>query len=146
MNCEFCKNSEIDSRVIIENELAKAFPSIQPIVPGHILIIPKRHIQRFEELNEKERGSIFDLMDKVKKALIKTFEAEGFNIAWNENEIAGQSVPHFHLHIVPRKGGDKGIYEYEPRKFLYRPGSRADSPLNELLEVTKIIKKNIDIS
>ncbi len=146
MSCDFCENPEIDSRVIIENEFAKAFPSIQPIVPGHILIVPKRHAVKFEDLNSKEVESIFELAEIIKKALVKTFNAEGFNIAWNENEIAGQSIPHFHLHIVPRRKDDRGIYEYEPRKFLYRPGSRADSPMKELLEVAKIIKDNLEIN
>ncbi len=103
MVCPFCENSEIGERTIIEDEFAKAFPSIQPIVPGHILIIPKRHVSKFEDLNKDELDSVFKLMDLIKKALTKIFDAEGFNIAWNESETAGQSVPHFHLHIVPRK-------------------------------------------
>lgn len=65
----------------------------------------------------------------------QVFTAEGFNYAWNESEIAGQSVPHVHLHILPRKEGDLGIVGYEPRVFLYRPGSRAISPEEELAEI-----------
>jgi len=61
-------------------------------------------------------------------ALKKALVAEGFNFAWNEGAVAGQTVPHFNLHIVPRTTGDSGIWEYEPREFLYRPGSRAASP------------------
>jgi len=65
----------------------------------------------------------FDLRSKLGKAMTKVFEAEGFNYAWNEGEVAGQFVPHLHLHMLPRKKGDKGIYKYEPRKFLYRTGT-----------------------
>lgn len=66
--------------------------------------------------------------------------AEGFNFAWNMGEEAGQSVPHFHLHVVPRKPGDTGILEYEPRKFLYRPGSRAVSPEEELQALARLVR------
>jgi diadenosine tetraphosphate (Ap4A) HIT family hydrolase len=68
---------------------------------------------------------------------------EGFHQAWNEGKVAGQSVPHFHLHVVPRKQGDEGITEYEPRKFLYRPGSREETPSQELESIAKQIKEKI---
>jgi diadenosine tetraphosphate (Ap4A) HIT family hydrolase len=57
--------------------------------------------------------------------------------------MAGQSVPHFHLHVIQRKTGDTGIYEYEPRKFIYRPGEREISPEEELLAVRDLIKAAI---
>jgi diadenosine tetraphosphate (Ap4A) HIT family hydrolase len=79
----------------------------------------------------------------ITAALARSFGAEGFNFAWNDGKLAGQSVPHFHLHVLPRKTGDQGIYEYEPRKFLYRPGERDASPETELIEVASIIRKNI---
>ncbi len=73
-----------------------------------------------------------------------TNRAEGFNLAWNEGKIAGQNVSHFHLHVVPRKIGDAGITEYEPRKFLYRSGSREESPDTELLAVANLIRSSIE--
>ena len=79
----------------------------------------------------------------LKSAMIKAFAAEGFNYAWNEELVAGQTVPHLHLHMLPRKKGDSGIVDYEPRKFLYRPGERSDSPDQELIKVTELIKKNL---
>ncbi|MBI4150334.1 hypothetical protein HY488_02940, partial [Candidatus Woesearchaeota archaeon] len=54
---------------------------------------------------------------------------------------AGQNISHLHLHIIPRKGGDAGITDYEPRKFLYRPGSRETSPENELRDVAALIRR-----
>jgi len=143
MSCAFCKNLNIKNRTIVENDLAKAFVGMQPIVPGHTLVIPKRCVAKFNELTSEEIKAIFDIMDKVKTALQKTFKCEGFNHAWNENLISGQTVPHFHLHIVPRRQGDEGIYEYEPRKFLYRSGSRANSEQEELSEVAELIKSNL---
>ena len=92
--------------------------------------------------DKQEKIAVEDLRIKIKHALIKCLKAEGFNYAWNEEEIGGQSVPHFHLHIVPRKEGDAGIYEYEPREFIYRPGPRTVlTEQEELNEIAELIKK-----
>jgi diadenosine tetraphosphate (Ap4A) HIT family hydrolase len=136
-------NIEIKKRIIVENNLAFAFPTNTPIVPGHTLICPKRNVSRIEELKEEEIRAIFYLQSKLKKAMIKAFGAEGFNYAWNDGKIAGQNINHFHLHMLPRKKGDSGIFEYEPRKFLYRPGERPISQEKELIEVARLIQKNI---
>ena len=137
--CAFC-NEEIGRRIVVENGVAFAFPSLAPIVEGHMLVCPKRHIQYYEELSEVEKQGIEELREKIKDALKKVFEAEGFNYAWNEKEIGGQSVPHFHLHIVPRKKGDAGVYQYEPREFLYRPKPRSTSPEENLADVVQSLK------
>ena len=141
MPCVYCTNEEIKKRRITENEFAFAFPTNIPIVPGHTLICPKRCIAKFEELTTEELNAIRELTLQITHALTKTFGAEGFNFAWNEGSLAGQSVPHFHLHILPRKTGDSGITKYEPRKFLYRTGSREATPEKELQETAKIIKE-----
>ena len=125
---------------MLENNLAWAFLTNIPITPGHTLIAPKRWVAKYEDLTNEEKGAIEELRMKIVNALTKLYGAEGFNIAWNVNKIAGQSVPHFHLHIVPRKEGDEGIYEYEPRKFLYRPGSRETTPEAELKATSEEIK------
>jgi histidine triad (HIT) family protein len=134
---------EIKERGISENETAWAFLTNIPITPGHSLVSPKRVVETMEELTKEELIDIFALAALVKDSLRKSFGAEGFNFAWNEGEKYGQSVPHFHLHIVPRTPGDEGISEYEPRKFLYRPGSREPSPEAELSAIAKQIRQNI---
>ena len=144
MDCPFCQNNQIAKRIIIEDNYAFAFLSNIPIVIGHALICPKRHVKYYEEMSEQEKNSLEKIRMNLKKALKKTFNAEGFNYAWNEEKIGGQSVPHFHLHLLPRKQGDQGIYEYEPRKFLYRSGDRPNStPDQELEEIAKLIHQNI---
>lgn len=140
MNCAFCELDVIKKREIVGDNLAWAFPTNIPIVPGHILIAPRRCVAHYEDLTENEKVAIEKLRVEICNALKKVFDAEGFNFAWNDGKNAGQSVPHFHLHILPRKSGDTGITEYEPRKFLYRPGSREDSPEDELLAVSDAIK------
>ncbi|MCB9806082.1 HIT family protein [Candidatus Nomurabacteria bacterium] len=143
MSCPFCTIPEIKEREVLSNDLAWAFLTNIPIVPGHILIAPKRCIASFDELSKEEQEAIDDLRLKIKEASMKTFDATGFNYAWNDGAIAGQSVSHFHLHVLPRKEGDTGITEYEPRKFLYRPGSREDSPEEELQAVASLIRENL---
>ena len=142
MDCPFCTNQEVKDRIVIENDLAFAFPTNTPIVPGHILICPKRHIQYYEDATLEERNAIEELRIKLKKALKTSLGVQGFNWAWNEDKIGGQSVPHFHLHVVPRKEGDQGIYQYEPREFLYRPAPRTvGTPNEELMEIVRLVQK-----
>ena len=119
-----------------------AFPTNIPITPGHTLVCPTRHLSRVNELSNKEVLAINNCIIRLKNAMTKSLGAKGFNIAWNEGKQAGQAVEHLHIHIVPRQIGDKGIYEYDPRKFLYRPGSRRESPDKELKDVARLIREN----
>lgn len=134
---------EISERIVAKNQLAFAFVNYMPIVPGHILICPIRPVETDEKLSKDEWAAILELKKTICKSLKSVLKAEGFNFAWNSGEMAGQTVPHFHLHIVPRKSGDQGVYQYEPRAFLYRPGTRAISPKAELLEITKLIRDDL---
>jgi diadenosine tetraphosphate (Ap4A) HIT family hydrolase len=108
-----------------------------------MLVVPRRCVSSYGDLTPEERLAIEELRIKIVNALKELYGVEGFNFAWNEGGVAGQSVPHFHLHIVPRKEGDTGIVKYEPREFLYRPGSREASPEEELMAVAREIAKKI---
>lgn len=135
------QDPDIASRVVGENKLAFAFLNKMPIVPGHILICPKRIVADSESLSSEEWLHVLQLKEMVCKQLKYVLGVEGFNFAWNEGgEIAGQTVPHFHLHVVPRKKGDAGITQYEPRVFLYRPGTRSTSPEEELMSLASLLR------
>lgn len=136
----FTERPEIKERTYLENSLAFVCLTNIPITVGHTLIIPKREVLRYEDLSTEEKSAIEELRILVIEKLKLVFGYSGFNFAWNDGKDAGQSVPHFHLHVVGRKEGDTGILEYEPRKFLYRPGSREDTPEKELEEITKLLK------
>jgi diadenosine tetraphosphate (Ap4A) HIT family hydrolase len=123
MNCPFCDDKNVQSRIIFKNDLVMVFPTNIPITVGHTLICPVRHISKIDQLSDEEIKAIKDLIIRIKNSLTKSFN-------------------HLHIHVVPRKAGDTGIYEYEPRQFLYRPGSRNVSPESELKEVAEMIKKN----
>jgi len=143
MKCVYCELEVIKQREIVGNNLVWAFPTNIPITPGHTLIVPRRCVAKYDDLTEEEKTAIENLRVRICDALRTQFRATSFNFAWNDGKIAGQSVPHFHLHVLPRQEGDTGVLEYEPRKFLYRPGSRGDSPEDELQEVAKSIRKGL---
>lgn len=139
-SCVYCSLPEIKAREVVGDEFAWAFPTNIPITPGHMLISPRRCVGRFSELSDEEKRSIFRLADKVMLALKKMYDTEGFNCVWNEGKLAGQSVPHFHLHIIQRKEGDTGLLGYDPRSMLYRTGDREATSEEDLLEFSRKIR------
>ncbi|MEK7588764.1 MAG: HIT family protein [Patescibacteria group bacterium] len=142
-DCKYCTLPEIKERTIIENDLAWAFPTNIPITTGHTLVSPKRCVQKLEDLTKDERLAVLELADKIMSALKTSFNAEGFNCAWNQEKLAGQSIPHFHLHIIPRKEGDTGVLGYDPRSMLYRTGDREPTSEEDLNKIKEIIQDNL---
>ncbi len=78
-----------------------------PISLGHTLIIPKRHVGSFFELAADERAELLALLDKAKTVVDKEFSPQGYNIGINDGAAAGQTVPHLHIHLIPRYQGDR---------------------------------------
>ncbi len=96
----------IVSRVIEENDSALAIMDGFPVNPGHALIIPKLHVSNWFDLNEEQQRDILKLLKVVKSRLDKEFKPDGYNVGFNHGECAGQTVKHFHLHVIPRYKGD----------------------------------------
>jgi len=142
--CVYCSLPEIKERAIIETDLVWAFPTNIPITPGHTLISPKRCAKKLEDLTKEEKLAVLDLAEKIMTALRSAYGAEGFNCVWNQEKLAGQSVPHFHLHIIPRKEGDTGLLGYDPRSMLYRTGDREPTSEADLLKVRDLIRKALN--
>lgn len=138
--CVYCTVAKVQERAIFKNDLVWAFPTNIPITPGHTLISPVRCVKRLEELSQAERLAVLEVADRIMAALRVTHAAEGFNCVWNQEKLAGQSVPHFHLHIIPRKEGDTGLLGYDPRSMLYRTGDREPTEESELLRVRDVIR------
>ena len=143
MNCPFCDNENVQPITIFKDNFVIAFPTNIPITPGHTLVCPVRHVTKIDQLSLDELGAISGLIIRLKDSLRKSLKAEGFNVAWNEGSAGGQAIDHMHIHVVPRQAGDAGIYEYDPRKFLYRPGSRTESPRQELQEIAELIRDSL---
>jgi len=79
-----------------------------PVSRGHTLIIPKRHVGSFFELETKEREDILSMLDEAKTRLDASYAPDGYNIGINDGPAAGQTVPHLHIHLIPRYEGDQG--------------------------------------
>ena len=141
----FIDNGDIDKRTIGSNATAFAFLTNIPITKGHTLIAPKRVVKTVNELSDDEITDMRRLLIAVKQVLVDHYNAEGFNFAWNEGSEYGQSVPHFHLHVVPRTKNDNGISDYDPRKLLYRPGTRPASSESELASFARQISDKINL-
>jgi len=77
-----------------------------PISPGHTLVIPKRHVGSFFELNPEEAADLIALLRSAKNVLQVEFKPDGYNIGINDGAAAGQTVPHLHIHLIPRYIGD----------------------------------------
>jgi histidine triad (HIT) family protein len=114
--CIFCDivSGKLPAYVVLENNDAVAFLDKSPLQFGHVLLIPKRHIVTFAELPPEQTGDFFKVGQMLSLAVEKGMGADGTFVAMN-NKVS-QSVPHLHLHVVPRKKGDglKGFFW--PRK------------------------------
>jgi diadenosine tetraphosphate (Ap4A) HIT family hydrolase len=93
-------------RIIDFNNLALVIRDGHPISPGHTLVIPKRHIGTWFEITQAEQQALLDLLAKAKAALETEFKPDGYNIGINDGPAAGQTVPHLHMHLIPRYKGD----------------------------------------
>ena len=103
--CLFCNISNTDFE--LENELAYASYDTYPVSKYHALIVPKRHVENYFELNNEEVLACDALLKKLKKKLeIKDDTIEGFNVGSNSGKTAGQSINHCHIHLIPRRSGD----------------------------------------
>ena len=103
--CLFCNISNKDFE--LENELAYASYDTYPVSKYHALIVPKRHVENYFELNNEEVLACDALLKKLKKMLeIKDDTIEGFNVGSNSGKTAGQSINHCHIHLIPRRSGD----------------------------------------
>jgi bis(5'-adenosyl)-triphosphatase len=103
--CPFCSSS-VQDQIFHESGKMMAVYNIAPILPGHSLIIPRRHVVSINELNDEEMTEFFSFTRQVTQLLLHVFESEGFDWSLQESEAAGQSIAHLHLHIIPRKTGD----------------------------------------
>jgi histidine triad (HIT) family protein len=109
-DCLFCKiiSGKIPSNKVYEDDAVFAFLDIYPASEGHTLVAPKKHFSNFTDMSAEDVASLFETARKITAAVEKAFSAEGSNIGINNGEVAGQEIPHVHVHVIPRRKGDGG--------------------------------------
>lgn len=117
-NCIFCKiaNGEIPSATLYEDEEFRVILDLGPASRGHALILPKAHAANIYELPEETAGKAMILAKRMAEKLTDALNCDGFNILQNNGETAGQTVFHFHMHLIPRYKGDQVGLTWVPGK------------------------------
>jgi histidine triad (HIT) family protein len=107
-DCLFCKivSGEVPSQKVYEDSETMAFLDINPVNPGHTLIIPKRHFDNIEEIPETVLCNVIMTVKKVGKALKQGLGVKGYNLQVNNDPIAVRIIPHIHVHVIPRLEDD----------------------------------------
>ena len=110
MNCIFCKIAagEILSEKVYEDEHAFAFLDIEPRVPGHTMVILKKHAENILEVPQEDIGPYFTAVQRVVGMVKKALSPDGFTLGINHGKVSGQTVDHLHFHIMPRWKDDGG--------------------------------------
>ncbi|WP_167957656.1 HIT family protein [Anaerosporobacter faecicola] len=122
-NCIFCKIAagEIPSYTVYEDDDFKAFMDISPASKGHTILIPKKHADNLYELDETVASKLLPVAKKIATALKTELQCEGLNLLQNNGEIAGQTVFHFHMHLIPRYEGDQVVVKWVQEKYEGEP-------------------------
>lgn len=117
-DCIFCKlsNGDIPTNALYEDEIVKVIFDLNPASKGHVLIIPKEHFDNIYSMDDETAAHVFQIAVKVAKAMKEALHCDGLNIVQNNGEAAGQTVFHFHMHVIPRYVGDTVNIKWLPGK------------------------------
>jgi histidine triad (HIT) family protein len=138
-DCTFCKilSNEFSSSRVFENDSVIAFLDIHPVNEGHVLVIPRRHVESFTDLHADEVAQISKCGQLVAKHLKKSLPmCKGISLSLADGVIAGQEVPHTHLHVIPRKDNDGFGWRLPPEFGAISEREKLDS-------VAKLVRESI---
>lgn len=126
-NCIFCKiaNGEIPSKTIYEDDEFRVILDLGPAAKGHALILPKNHYADLYELPEETASQVMLLAKKMATQMTEKLHCDGFNLVQNNGETAGQTVFHFHMHLIPR-------YKDDGQTIGWKPGEPSSEELEEI--------------
>ena len=131
-NCIFCKiaNGEIPSTTLYEDEDFRVILDMGPATRGHALLLPKEHYANLFELDDELAAKALVTAKKVAARMKDALGADGFNLVQNNGEAAGQTVRHFHVHVIPR-------YEGGPQIAAWEPGTVSAEEMGNIVEAVK---------
>lgn len=126
-NCIFCKiaNGEVPSKTLYEDDHFRVILDLGPATKGHALILPKEHYANLYDLPEELAGEAMKLAKKMAVRITERLGCEGFNLIQNNGDMAGQTVFHFHMHMIPR-------YQADGQKIGWKPGEPTQDELEEI--------------
>lgn len=126
-NCIFCKiaNGEIPSKTLFEDDEFRVILDLGPAAKGHALILPKDHCANLYELPEETASKVMLLAKKMAVQMTDKLKCDGFNLVQNNGEVAGQTVFHFHMHLIPR-------YKNDNQSIGWKPGEPSQEELEEI--------------
>lgn len=144
MRCPFCAISEIENGIWHETEYFYCLYNHKPILPGHSLVIPRKHCESFVDMDKEEMEDLVHVLKFSVQTLMKAYNCTGYNISLQNGEEAGASINHIHWHVIPRKEND---IEGDPSKWhaMIIESERHKQPISneELQKNVDIIKKTI---
>lgn len=126
-NCIFCKiaNGDIPSKTIYEDDEFRVILDLGPATKGHALILPKEHYVNLYDLPEETAGNVMKLAKKMTVKMTERLGCEGMNLVQNNGDLAGQTIFHFHMHMIPR-------YPADGQKIGWKPGELTQDELEEI--------------
>ncbi|WP_059358705.1 HIT family protein [Parachlamydia acanthamoebae] len=138
-NCAFCSSQILDYQKFYEDDLVIALYTHKPVLPGHSLVIPKRHVERFEYLSAAEILRIGQIIKKVNVAAEKVFGTSSYLLLQKNGVEVGQTVPHVHFHYMPRKAGDDSSLKFLLKMYIANFSSPIDvKEMHEIVEKMKL--------
>ncbi len=153
MDCIFCKiaKGEIPSSTLYEDDEFRVILDLNPAAKGHALVLPKKHYDNACGMPVRKLGRAMQIGAGVAQAEIEAFGYDGFNLVQNNGTAAGQSVFHFHLHVIPRREGDEVLGLWKPGKTTRKEMSETASAvkaclphyLSEPIQLTDPIRRKI---
>ena len=139
--CPFCATSVTDMS-FIESPRFRAIVNVAPILPGHSLVVPKRHVESLLALSDEEVAEMVNLSRRAVALLTRVYGSDGFDWTIQESEAAGQSVPHLHLHLIPRTRGDlPDPGDWYPR--LIESRDRAGLTRDEMRDIAQRLRREV---
>jgi histidine triad (HIT) family protein len=131
-NCVFCKivAGQIPSLRVYEDDLVLAFLDIGPLAEGHLLVIPKEHAERLEDMPSETLAHLARQLPTLARVVLRVTGAAGYNLLQNNGRVSGQEIPHVHFHIIPRVAADGLGYRWNVSKY---PEGRGEEIRQKLL-------------